>query len=50
MGGPGQADERRIRQAILQVAGEAVRHLAGLGIQLAAKPILDAVRFIRANR
>jgi hypothetical protein len=39
-------DGRRIRQGIAQVAGEAVGHLAGLFIHLAAKPILAAVRLI----
>jgi len=34
-------------QGIAQVAGEAVGHLAGLFIHLAAEPILAAVRFIR---
>lgn len=42
-----QPDERRIRQGIAQVAGEAVGHFAGLLIHLAAEPILAAVRFIR---
>ena len=46
-GRAGEADERRIRQGIAQVAGEAVGHLAGLSIHLAAEPILAAVRFIR---
>ena len=43
----GEADERRIRQGIAQVAGEPVGHLAGLFIHLAAESILAAVRFIR---
>ncbi len=42
-----QPDERGIRQGIAQVAGEAVGHLAGLSIDLAAEAILVAVRFIR---
>jgi len=42
-GRAGEADERRIRQGIAQVAGEAVGHLAGLLIHLAAEPILAAV-------
>ena len=46
-GRAGEADERRIRQGIAQVAGEAVGHLARLFIHLAAEPILAAVRFIR---
>ena len=47
-GHAGETDERRIWQGTAQVAGEAVGHLAGLFIHLAAKPILAAVRFIRA--
>ncbi len=42
-----QPDERRIRQGIAQVAGEAVGRLAGLLNHLAAESILPAVRFIR---
>jgi len=42
-----EAHERRIWQGIVQVAGEAVGHLAGLFIHLAAESILAAVRFIR---
>ena len=44
-----QPDERRIRQGIAQVAGEAVGHLAGLFIHLAAEAILAAVHFIRCQ-
>lgn len=39
-----EADERRIRLGIAQVAGEAVGHLAGLFIHLSAKLILAAIR------
>jgi hypothetical protein len=46
-GRAGEADERRIGQGIAQVAGEAIGHLAGLLIHLAAEAILAAVRFIR---
>jgi hypothetical protein len=46
-GRAGQPDERRVRQGIAQVAGEAVGHLARLFIHLAAESILAAVRFIR---
>ena len=46
-GRAGEADERRIRQGIAQVAGEAVGHLARLFIHLAAEPILSALRLIR---
>ena len=46
-GRAGEADERRLRQGIAQVAGEAVGHLAGLRIHLATEAILAAVRFIR---
>lgn len=42
-----QPDKRRIRQGIEQVAGEAVGHIAGIFIHLAAEAILAAVRFIR---
>lgn len=42
-----QPDERRIRQGIAQVAGEAVGHRVGLFIHLAAEAILAAVRFRR---
>ena len=38
--------EARVRQGIAQVAGEAVGHLAGLLIHLAAESILAPVRFI----
>jgi len=41
----GEVDERRIRQGIAQVAGEAIGHLAGLFVHLAAEAILAAVRF-----
>lgn len=41
-----QPDEQPIRQGIAQVAGEALGHLAGLFIHLAAESILAAVRFI----
>ena len=37
-GRAGEADERRIRQGIAKIAGEAVGHLAGLFIHLAVKP------------
>ena len=37
-GRAGEADERRIGQSNAQIAGEAVGHLAGLFIHLAAKP------------
>ena len=47
-GHTGEADERCIRQRIAQVAGEAVGHLAGLFIHLAAKPIL-AMRWPTAS-
>jgi hypothetical protein len=43
----GEPDERRLWQGIAQVAGEAVGHLAGLLIHLAAESILAAVRLIR---
>jgi len=42
----GEPDEGRMRQGIAQVGGEAVGHLAGLLIHLAAVPILAVVRFI----
>jgi hypothetical protein len=45
----GEADERRIGHGVAQVAAEAVGHLAGLIIHLAAKPTLAAVRFIRGE-
>ncbi len=43
-GRAGEADERRVRRGIAQVAGEAGGHLAGHLIHLAAEPILAAVR------
>ena len=45
-GRAGEPDERRMRQGIAQVAGEAVGHLAGLLIHPAAETRLAAVRFI----
>ena len=45
-----EADERRIRQGIEAVAGEALGHLACLFIHLAAQTLLAVVGFISRPR
>ena len=50
MGLANEADERRIRQGIAAVAGEALGRLACLFIHLAAQTLLAVVRFISRPR